>query len=168
MTIRSRALLLAALLMVTAACGSSAHGSSSSTTTTAGGSRASGGGPASTVAPSSAERSFCPIVRATLNRPGFDPASKPPAVKEYFAADLAALRTAVSRAPRAIKADLKLVMSVVEQEIAVLAKAGYDLTKVDPAAFANFSTPALKAASVRVDAYVSKLCGIDATGTSTP
>jgi len=168
-----RALALAALTVVAlsaaAGCGSSS-GTSAATTAAAGAGSATTTADGSTLATVKATGggSFCTWVADSLNQAKLDPTSKPADLKKYFDKALSSLHNAVSKAPGDIKADLKLLESALEQEIAALAKVDFDFSKVGASTFTDLDTPAFKAASARVDTYVKKHCGLDLTGTSTP
>ncbi len=53
------------------------------------------------------------------------------------------------------------LFGALDQFYAALAKANYDFTKIDPSVEATLETPAVKAATDHVDAYIKNTCGID-------
>jgi hypothetical protein len=64
-------------------------------------------------------------------------------------------------APNAIKPDLVTLFGALDQFYGALAKANYDVTKVDPGVEAPLETPAVQKATANVDAYLKNTCGID-------
>lgn len=93
-------------------------------------------------------------------------ASTPAALRKLVEAGQKKSQAALDSAPDEIKPDLRAIYAASNTFIAALAKAGYDVTKVSPTASAGFSTPAIRAASSRVLAFVDKRCGINLGGTS--
>jgi hypothetical protein len=67
-------------------------------------------------------------------------------------------------APAAIKSDLSAVFDATNKLDAALAKAGYDYSKIDPTAFAAFSSPDVVAAEQHLTSYMKSTCGIDVGG----
>lgn len=76
----------------------------------------------------------------------------------------------VGSAPSSIKGDLSTMFDYIMQLDGVLAKAGYDWTKINPADMATFEADAQKfeTASQNVDNYITQACGIDTGGGSSP
>jgi len=64
-------------------------------------------------------------------------------------------------APGTLKPDLVTLFGALDQFYGALAKANYDFSKIDPSTETVLETPAVKAATDRVDAYIKNTCGID-------
>ncbi|MFI5040655.1 MAG: hypothetical protein ACHQNA_02190 [Acidimicrobiales bacterium] len=71
---------------------------------------------------------------------------------------------ALAGAPGAIKSDLQTIVDASNKIYDALASANYDFSKLDPATFASFNTPALQTATQNVTDYVKQHCGIDLGG----
>jgi hypothetical protein len=73
-------------------------------------------------------------------------------------------------APSSIKADLGTMFDYISKLDGVLAKAGYDYSKINPTDLASFETDAqnFETASQNVDSYVTQACGINMDGDSSP
>lgn len=76
----------------------------------------------------------------------------------------------VGSAPSSIKGDLTTLFDYITQLDTVLAKAGYDWTKINPTDMATFEADSQKfeTASQNVDNYVTQACGIDTGGGASP
>ena len=67
----------------------------------------------------------------------------------------------LASAPKEIKSDLVTLFGALDPFYEALQKANYDFTKIDPSIGSTLDTPAVKAATDHVDAYIKGTCGID-------
>ncbi|MDQ1392957.1 MAG: hypothetical protein QOF30_1934 [Acidimicrobiaceae bacterium] len=65
--------------------------------------------------------------------------------------------------PAPIKSDGETVVSGLKQLEASLKAANYDITKVDPSSLSSLTDPTFIAATDRIDAYDTQVCGITTT-----
>ncbi len=96
-----------------------------------------------------------------------DPSDDTPADTKKAIDEIKSLKgPLVGSAPSSIKGDLNTMFDYISQLDGVLAKAGYDWTKITPTDLAAFETDAQKfeTASQNVDNYVTQACGIDMGG----
>ena len=102
--------------------------------------------------------------------------SSPSDLKKSFQTGRDAIAGAVSRAPSEIKADVQTLSDYFGKLDDILSKYDYDYTKLaaeaqkDPQVLQQFtaieSSSDIEAATTRLDAYTSQVCGIDTTGTT--
>ena len=83
--------------------------------------------------------------------------------KALITKTLAQGELALSKAPAAIRPDAVIVLGAVDNLFKALQKANYDYTKIDPAALAAVSSPAVTTAEAHLTAYVKTTCGIALT-----
>jgi len=105
---------------------------------------------------------FCKSLASALNSNaitagGTTPADLKASIQKSLQVGLAAL----SKAPSAIKGDVKVLIDASSKLFTALEKDNYDFTKITPADEAALTSPAVVAAEKRVSAYVKADCGID-------
>lgn len=69
-----------------------------------------------------------------------------------------------AEAPSAVKGDVSTLTNAIGAFYAAFAKAGYDPTKLSPAAETAMTAPAVQTAEKNLEAYTKGVCGIDLTG----
>lgn len=162
--------------LLVSACGSSSSSGTAAAGTTPGAvATAAAGASAKAVAPTHADPApttskivakgggnFCKSLAAAINSNavtsgGTTPADLKASIQNSEKVGLEAL----SKAPSAIKPDVKILLDASAKLFAALKKNNYDFTKLTAADEAAFSTPAVDAASKKVGAYVKADCGID-------
>ena len=84
-------------------------------------------------------------------------------IKAYYERQAAQIPKLIALAPSSIKDAVVLTMKRSKAMADAMQKAGYDVTKVDRAAFAAVGTPSAadQAASDKVNAYLKNTCHID-------
>jgi hypothetical protein len=100
-----------------------------------------------------------------------DPSSDTPADTKKAFDEIKSLKGPLEgSAPSSIKGDLSTMFDYIAQLDGVLAKAGYDWTKINPTDLATFEADSQKfeTASQNVDNYVSQACGIDTGDDASP
>jgi hypothetical protein len=179
--IRKLAILLVLVAVGATACGSSSKGASNATTTTAAGSGSTptaGGGTTTSGAPTTSGKvsgdsnsTFCQAVRGDLGafKSNANIATSTPAdLKKLYSNLKSTLDDAESIAPSAIKPDFQTFVTAFTPILNTLAQYNYDFTKIPPSAYAGFQsmdTPAIKAASAHIEAYVEQVCHVSPTST---
>ena len=178
MHLRKLAILLVLVAFGAAACGSSSKGASGTTSSTAAGSGSTptaGGGTTTTGAPTTTGKvsgdsgsNFCDLVRnyvGTFKGTNFTGTTD---LKALYQNVGPALQHAESVAPSAIKPDFQTFLTAFNPILTTLAKYDYDFTKIpqsDYASFQSMGTPAVKAASAHIEAYVEQVCHVSSTST---
>lgn len=156
--------LVAVTVILVAGCGGGSSTASTSTTTT-GATGATTGGNTSTTSPSfsgSKNSKYCNLARQFLQTTSVNPSGDTKTAFQQFDALVAQYLAAV---PSDIKADAETLVNDIKQlEVAVKA-ANYDFTKLKPADLAPLQDPKFAAASNRIDAYDSQVCGITTSTT---
>jgi hypothetical protein len=150
--------------LVLAGCGG--KGSSSTATTAAGPTTTVAAG--STTAPSftgSKTSKYCELARQLPSAATADlsDAAKMKALFQQFDTFAAQFLAVV---PPAIKTDADTVVNGLKQLETSLKAVNYDVTKVDPSALSSLTDPKFIAATDRIDAYDSQVCGINTTSTT--
>jgi hypothetical protein len=150
--------------LVLAGCGG--KGSSSTATTAANPTTTVGAG--STTTPSftgSKSSKYCELARQLPSPATADltDAAKMKALFQQFDTFAAQFLAVV---PAAIKTDADTVVNGLKQLETSLKAVNYDVTKVDPSALSSLTDPNFIAATDRIDAYDSQVCGISTTSTT--
>lgn len=150
--------------LVLAGCGG--KGSSSTATTAASPTTTVPGG--STTTPSftgSKSSKYCELARQLPSAATADlsDAAKMKALFQQFDTFAAQFLAVV---PAAIKTDADTVVNGLKQLETSLKAVNYDVTKVDPNALSSLTDPNFIAATDRIDAYDSQVCGINTTSTT--
>ena len=156
--------------------GSSATTAASSSGTSGTDAGTTAGSAAATTTPNfsgSNSGSLCDYAKAIESSKALDNAfngkSDPTSTKDGFTATLTVMNTAVGKAPSEIKGDLQTLLTGFKAFADFYAAYGYDSTKLtaamkaDPTLASKMQTldsPDFTAASDRVDAYFTKVCGI--------
>lgn len=98
----------------------------------------------------------------------FDPSKAQQAkasLKAYVQTAKARNSDFIAKAPAELKADLGVIKTASDKLFDAMAKADYDIAKMDTSALSEADTPQLKAASDRLNGYLKKTCGIDLSPT---
>ena len=94
----------------------------------------------------------------------FDPskaAQGKAALKVYVQTARAQNADFIAKAPAELKKDLTVIKAASDKLFDAMAKADYDITKIDTGAFSAADTPELKASAERLSAYLKRTCGMD-------
>lgn len=164
--IRKAALAAALALVVLGGCssGSSKKQASPSTSTPA---ATAPGGPTTTIRPvdtsftgqNSAQ--FCGLAKTYNDRySNLGPTNTPAQLKTVVQDGRTAINAAASAAPAEIKPDVQVLADAFGSVYNELEKVNFDATKVSLTAFAPLQTPQFQQSTVRFQAYLQKVCGI--------
>jgi hypothetical protein len=148
-----------------AGCGSSTH--TATVTTLAAQAGTPGGTTPTTKVPGfsgSSSSSFCDDARRLSQTTRFTPDTTN--LKTVFQDFDSYSGRLESKAPSAIKADVKTVVDAVKRYEGVLQGVNFDYTKLTPAQLQAFTDPNVTSASERVTAYLAQVCHVS-TATST-
>jgi hypothetical protein len=146
-------------LMAAAGCG----GKSSSTTPTT--TATTGGGITTTSVPKfsgSASSRYCGVARQFSQVAGANLSNDPKTLFQEFDS-LATQYLAV--VPSEIKTDATTVVDAIRQLETAFKAANYDVTKINPASLAPVQDPKFGAATNRIDAYDTQVCGLTTSTT---
>jgi hypothetical protein len=182
MPARRLVVTLASAAVALAACGGGSTSGGATTTVAAAGTTAAAAAGASTTAPNfsgAGSGDLCSYAKQVVNSNLANSLTSGSSnMKDTFSKLDDVFKQIQSKAPAEIKADVNTLASGLQKIEAVYAKYGYDITKLeaaaksDPQSFQSLTStlddPSYQAASDRVDAYFSKVCGISSdTGSST-
>jgi hypothetical protein len=161
---RRLAVLIAALgLVLVAGCAS--KGKSSTTGTTAATTGTTGLGIATTTTPNfsgSKNSKYCTVARQFSSVDVSKLSSDPRALFQTFDSLASQFQSVV---PSEIKADADTVINAIKQLETAVKAVNYDFTKVDPKALAPIQDPKFTAATNRIDAYDTQVCGLTTSTT---
>lgn len=158
------------LLPATAAACGGGNTKTSSTPATAAGAP-SGAPSAGSTVKATGGGDFCKTVADSLNSVSQQAAANlgtPDAMRKSVEDSKKKSQQVLAKAPGEIKGDLQTLLNASSAMGDALAKANYDVTKIQPDTLSSFSTPAVQTASTHVLAYVKQHCGIDLTPGGSP
>jgi hypothetical protein len=156
----------------TSAAATTPAAATTSAAASAAGASSAGGGSATSSAsvPSAAQTTvkatgggkFCKDIAAAVNDAANGPSeTTPAALKAQVQKTLSEFKGLLLEAPSAVKADLQIVDDQINTLYGAIAKANYDVTKVDPTLLEASPSPQQQAASDHLDAYAKTTCGIN-------
>jgi hypothetical protein len=160
--LRTGAVLIAAGISL-AACGSSSSGGTSATALNSPAASDTASAPAVTSS-GLGSGSFCGFAKTAQSQEENDSkaftSDNPKELAAYSQKAVSELEAFSAAAPSSIKPDVATVVTGAEKLFALLKKANYDYTKVDPTSFESIDTPAFTKADDAIASYLKDKCGI--------
>ncbi|MGQ0744620.1 MAG: hypothetical protein ACT4OS_09860 [Acidimicrobiales bacterium] len=162
----SRAALAGAVSLGLLACGNGDEAASSTSGPAASTIPSTTATPVATVPGGEQDSEFCQGARTYAERlEQLLPAlGNPEEVRRLLSETGPAIDRAQATAPPDLKADVDRLAEASRRLLPLLEAAGYDFSKVDPAAVADIQNDEVSAAAQRLGAYTNQVCGVAGVG----
>lgn len=152
---------LVLIVPVLAACGGSSTKAKTAAPAVATSVTTGGGAATTTTAPpnysGNGGSSWCNFDRSLANSSNLQDMTKDPHAWANQVSGI--LNQAEGKAPGAIKADVHTLVGGMRSLLSALAGANYDMSKLTPAQMGSFASADVQAASQRITAYDTQVCG---------